>query len=172
MCRLKDRIFIPLRTITNYKFLLTFNFQLFAFYFLLFASCIISCSTKKDKESPDTGSAKFQQYYLQGQTLYINHCSNCHQKNGTGLGRVYPPLNKSDFMENHFEEVICLMRHGKKGEIIVNGIRYIQGMPGIPTLTDLEIAEITTYIYNTWEHKRGIVEVKDVSQVLNSCKDD
>ncbi len=75
-------------------------------------------------------------------------------------------------MENHFEEVICLMRHGKKGEIIVNGIRYIQGMPGIPTLTDLEIAEITTYIYNTWEHKRGIVEVKDVSQVLNSCKDD
>jgi len=178
MCKLKDRIFIQLRTITNVKLLSTLSFLLFsfrfplsAFCFLLFAFCLISCSTRKDTESSDTGSAKFQQYYLQGQTLYLNHCSNCHQKNGTGLGRVYPPLHESDFMDNHFEEVICLMRHGKKGEIIVNGKSYIQGMPGIPALTDLEIAEIATYIYNTWRHSRGIVEVKEVSQVLNSCKD-
>lgn len=128
----------------------------------------ISCGKKTGDGS---SSVKFQQYYLQGQTLYLTHCSNCHQKNGTGLGRVYPPLNKSDYMENHFEEVICLMRNGKKGEIIVNGENYIQGMPGIPTLTDLEIAEIATYIYNTWDHSKGIVEVKEVSGILNSCKD-
>jgi hypothetical protein len=42
-------------------------------------------------------------------------------------------------------------------------------MPGIPTLTDLEVAEIATYIYNTWDHKRGIVEVKEVTSVLNAC---
>lgn len=75
-------------------------------------------------------------------------------------------------MDNHFEEVICLMRNGKKGEIIVNGEKYIQGMPGIAALTDLEIAEIATYIYNTWEHNKGIIEVKDVSAILISCKAD
>ena len=165
MLGLKDRIFISLRAITNAKLASTFSFLLLAF-------CIISCTEKKRNQNPDTGSTKFQQYYLQGQALYLNHCSNCHQTNGTGLGRVYPPLHESDFMDNHFEEVICLIRHGKKGEIIVNEKSYIQGMPGISALTDLEIAEIATYIYNTWNHSRGIVDVKQVSQVLNSCKDD
>lgn len=144
----------------------------FLFLILAFSVQLYSCTEKKSNQSPDAGSVKFQQYYLQGEALYTNHCSNCHQKSGTGLGLVYPPLNKSDFMDNHFEEVICLIRNGKKGEIIVNGKSYIQGMSGIPSLTDLEIAEIATYIYNTWEHKRGIVEVKEASLILNSCENE
>lgn len=141
--------------------------------YLLATFCLLifaACSAKKDNSLPDFSSTKFEQYYLQGQALYTTHCSNCHQTTGTGLGRIYPPLNKSDFMNNHFEEVVCLMRYGKKGEIIVNGVSYVQGMPGIPALTDLEIAEITTYIYNTWEHHRGMIEVKDISNVLRGCK--
>lgn len=145
--------------------------NLSAFCFLLYAFCFISCSTKKENATTDTASVKFQQYYLQGQNLYTTHCSNCHQVNGTGLGLVYPPLNQSDFMENHFEEVLCLMRHGKEGEIFVNGKSFVQGMPGIPTLTDLEIAEIATYIYNTWEHERGMIEVSEVSAILKTCND-
>jgi mono/diheme cytochrome c family protein len=42
-------------------------------------------------------------------------------------------------------------------------------MPAMPTLTDLEIAEIVTYIYNSWEHDQGIVEVSEVSAVLSKC---
>ena len=140
------------------------------FVFFLLVLIFSSCSTRKKDQHPDESSVKFQQYYLQGQTLYNTHCSNCHQKNGTGLGRVYPPINQSDFMDNHFEDVICLMRNGLHEEIIVNGTSYVQGMPGVPSLSDLEIAEITTYIYNTWEHKLGIVEVKDVSRVLTQCE--
>jgi mono/diheme cytochrome c family protein len=140
------------------------------FCFLLFAFALMNCSVKKTDESEGVNTAKFQQYYLHGQNLYNTYCSNCHQKNGTGLGRIYPPLNKSDYMDTHFENVICLMRYGKTGEIIVNGTSYIQGMPEIPSLTDLEIAEIATYIYNTWEHKKGIIEVKEVSDILNRCK--
>ena len=124
-----------------------------------------ACSTKSD----NTNSTKFTQYYNQGSVLYTQHCSNCHQQAGTGLGRVYPPLNVSDYMDNHFREVICLIRFGKEGQIIVNGKDYNQPMRGIPTLTDLEIAQIATYIYNTWEHERGIVEVKDVSSILQTC---
>jgi mono/diheme cytochrome c family protein len=146
--------------------------SLTAFCFLLFAFYANSCSEKKNNQSTDTESVKFQQYYLQGKNLYITHCSNCHQESGTGLGLVYPPLNKSDFMNEHFDEVICLIRHGKQGEIIVNGKSFVQGMPGIPTLTDLEIAEITTYIYNTWEHSKGMIEVKEVSAMLSACKNE
>ncbi len=43
-------------------------------------------------------------------------------------------------------------------------------MPGIPTLSDIEVAEIATYIYNTWGHERGLVEVKEAAEVLAKCE--
>ena len=72
-------------------------------------------------------------------------------------------------MENHFEEVVCLMKNGKEGELIVNGKSFNKQMKGISTLTDLEIAEIATYIYNTWEHQRGLVDVQAVSKINSNC---
>ena len=42
-------------------------------------------------------------------------------------------------------------------------------MTGVSTLSDLEIAENTTYIYNTWSNKKGIVEVREVSALLEKC---
>ena len=69
----------------------------------------------------------------------------------------------------NFEEVICLMKYGKEGEVIVNGKSYIQPMPGVVSLTDIEIAEIATYIYNSWDHQRGLIEVSTVSKLMNNC---
>jgi mono/diheme cytochrome c family protein len=140
-----------------------FGFLLFTFCFLLFA-----CANKSEKQKEDS-SPKFQQYYVQGEKLYIQHCSNCHQTTGSGLGLVYPPLNKSDYLENNFEKVICLIRYGVDGELMVNGKIYNQKMHGIPALSDLEIAEIATYIYNTWEHQRGMVDVSEVSAIQSKC---
>jgi cytochrome c551 len=115
-------------------------------------------------------SPKFTQYYVQGEKLYIKHCSNCHQLDGSGLGRLYPPLDESDYMQQNFPDVVCLILYGKSGELIVNGQQFNQPMPGIPSLTDLEVAEIATYIYNSWGHQRGIVEVKEATRILSSCK--
>ena|SRR6478736_6172811 len=106
---------------------------------------------------------KFRQYYVQGEQLYVKNCSNCHQKNGKGLGMVYPPLDQSDYLDKNFEKVLCLMKYGTKGELIVNGKTFNQPMPGIPTLTDLEIAEIATYLYNQWDRQRGLIDVKEVT---------
>ena len=153
---------LPMRLPTR-NFKLETYFLLSSFFFLL-----LSCSSKPESK-PTTASTKFQQYIIQGETLYGKNCSNCHQKTGTGLGLLYPPLNKSDFMDNHFEEVICLMKNGKEGEVMVNGKSFNKNMKGISTLTDLEIAEIATYIYNTWEHQRGIVDVQEVSRIISRC---
>lgn len=139
----------------------------FLFYSVLcitVAVCLVQACKRKSPED-----IKFQQYYVQGEVLYETHCSNCHQQQGTGLGLVYPPLNPSDYVDENFESVLCLMRHGIRGELVVNGKTYVQPMPGIPTLTDLEIAEIATYIYNTWGRSKGLIDVKDVSKVLGKC---
>jgi len=113
--------------------------------------------------------AKFQQYYVQGEQLYIKHCSNCHQKSGKGLGLLYPPLGPSDYMEKNFDDVLCQMKYGKKGFLSVNGKDFNQPMPGVRSLTELEIAEVATYIYNTWGHDRGMVEVVEVTTAVEKC---
>jgi len=106
---------------------------------------------------------------VEGEQLYRTHCSNCHQVDGKGLRRVYPPLASSDYMEANFERVICGMKYGLQGEIVVNDIDYVQAMPGVPSLTELELAEIATYIYNSWGHQRGLVEPMEVTTLLDSC---
>ena len=122
-----------------------------------------SCGMKADVE--------YQQYYNQGEVLYVKHCSNCHQKDGKGLGLLYPPLNKSDFMEENFDQVLCIMRNGKATPTVVNGKTFGQPMKGVAALTDLDIAEIATYIYNTWDHQRGIVHVNEVTPKMENCKE-
>ncbi len=135
---------------------------------IVYAGLLSSCSSKQESNSY-TGSIKFQQYYIQGEQLFTEHCSNCHQKNGKGLGLLFPPVDKSDFIDANFEKILCLIRNGIKGELVVNGKSYNKEMPAIPSLTDLEIAEITTYLYNTWGRKKGIVDVKDASKILTNC---
>jgi cytochrome c551 len=136
--------------------------------YVLLALTLICCSKRSGKK--EFSSPKMQQYYLQGEQLFIKYCSNCHQTNGRGLGLLYPPLDTSDFMDKNMEEVICLIKHGKKGALTVNGKAFNQPMPGINTLSDLEIAEIATYIYNTWSHDKGMIDVQRVSKILSSCK--
>ncbi|HQQ97300.1 MAG TPA: cytochrome c [Cyclobacteriaceae bacterium] len=122
---------------------------------------LLSCQTR---------DPKFQQYFVEGEQLYLNNCSNCHHKDGKGLGRIYPPIAGSDYLGRPEAEIICLIKYGIRGEIVVNGTMYHQPMPGVPLLTELEIAEITTYIFNTWGQERGMITIPKVSAALDSCR--
>ena len=133
------------------------------YYSLLSASCLglLSCSVQ---------DVKLQQYKVQGEELYRRYCSNCHQLNGKGLGLLYPPLDVSDFIDSNRNSVICIIKNGIQGELIVNGKSFNQPMKGIPQFTDLEIAEVTTFLYNNWGRNKGIVEVTEVTSVIQKCR--
>jgi len=123
------------------------------------------------KEYSNEQMKKFAKYMIQGKTLYTSYCSNCHQADGTGLGKVYPPLAKADYMLSDLSATICIIKNGMQGEITVNGVIYDQKMPANNSLTDLEVAEIATYINNSWGNAKGLIPVKDVQNSLKSCKD-
>ena len=134
---------------------------------LIISTCFLACNSNNQSHREQV---KFDQYMVEGQRLYQLHCSNCHQLNGEGVGTLYPPISQSDFLINNTAQVACLIRNGISGEIKVNGVKYNQTMPGVAHLTNLEIAEITTYVYNTWGRKQGIIGVKQLEEVLNKCK--
>jgi cytochrome c551 len=125
--------------------------------------CFWSCGPTGDEKS-----MKFKQYYLKGEALYVRNCSNCHQKDGSGLAMLIPPLDTSDFIM-HKHKVICLMKHGMTGELLVNGKSYNQPMPGFRALSEIELAQISTYISNTWSNQYGITEINEVTEALKTC---
>ncbi|GAA4404440.1 hypothetical protein GCM10023187_21770 [Nibrella viscosa] len=111
---------------------------------------------------------KRQKYITEGKQLYKTYCANCHQADGTGLANLYPPLNGSDYLAKK-DSVICLIRSGQQGPIIVNGQTYNRIMPANPQLSELEIAEIATYIYNKWGNETVTTDIKTVREQLAQC---
>jgi len=111
----------------------------------------------------------WQQYMAQGESLYNKNCSNCHQKEGTGLGKLYPPLQGSDYLAGNLPTVLCMMKYGNTSQLTVNGVYYNMKMKGNPTLTDLELAEIATYVYNRWGGREEIVSTDSVTRVIDHC---
>lgn len=139
-----------------YKFLKKSWTKLFILTF-----SIISLSSCQSEEK-----IKLEQYYIGGKEVYELNCANCHQKDGKGLQNLYPALVGSDYLKDK-EKVIYIIKNGLSGEILVNGKKYNQPMPANNQLTNLDIAEVVTYIYNEWDGETKITEVKEVEKVLN-----
>ncbi len=145
-----------MRLLKNYLFIIA----------LLF---FVSCQAEKDNQSntlADISDTRILQYAIPGKTLYENHCANCHQKDGSGLGKLMPPINSSDYMTEDVGMTIRIIKYGIKGEIVVNDIKYNGIMPANPELTNLEIAQIATYIYNVWGNDTGLIDANQVEKII------
>lgn len=101
-----------------------------------------------------------------GQKVYNEYCKTCHQANGQGLGTVYPPLAKSDYlMKTPMPQIIKEVVNGKSGKLKVNGKEYNGVMAPLPKkYTDEDIAGVITYVYNSWGNKGPVVTVADVKK--------
>jgi len=103
-----------------------------------------------------------------GDALFAGTCSTCHQRGGQGLAGVFPPLAKSDYFRDDPMRIVDAMLHGVSGPIKVNGQAFNSMMPPLGQLTDDEIANIATYLLNSWGNPGGRI-TKD--QVANRRKE-
>jgi nitrite reductase (NO-forming) len=101
-----------------------------------------------------------------GQKVYNEYCKTCHQATGLGLGTVYPPLAKSDYLvKTPMPQIIKEVVNGKSGKIKVNGKEYNGVMAPLPKkYTDEDIAGVLTYVYHSWGNKGPVVTVADVKK--------
>jgi len=97
-----------------------------------------------------------------GQALFAGTCSVCHQSNGAGMPGVFPPLAKSDFLATGTGRAIDVVLHGLSGKVTVNGQEYNSVMPPMNQLNDDEVANILTYVLNSWGNAGGQVSKEEV----------
>ncbi|NNJ72564.1 MAG: c-type cytochrome [Enterobacterales bacterium] len=106
--------------------------------------------------------------YKKGQDLYGKHCVACHQANGQGMAPVFPPLAKSDYLMADTERAIGIVINGLSGKVMVNDVEYNNAMPPMNYLKDDEIANILTYVKNSWGNKADAVTADEVSNVRSA----
>lgn len=100
-----------------------------------------------------------------GKALFNGTCSVCHQADGAGLPNVFPPLAKSDYLNADPKRAVGVVLHGLSGKVQVNGKHYDSVMPPMNQLNDDEVANILTYVLNSWGNKGGQVSAGDVKAV-------
>ncbi|MFN3997180.1 c-type cytochrome [Algoriphagus sp.] len=142
------------------------SLSLIALILLLF-----SCAPKSSNDEntlAQISDPEVLKFAIPGKALYENYCGNCHQSDGKGLGKLIPPLRDSDYFKASVHRTVWIIRHGQQGEITVNGEKYNQAMPANPNLKPLEIAQITTYVYNIWGMNEGVITSSAIENYLKN----
>jgi len=105
--------------------------------------------------APAEDGMTLEQAMSQGRNLHVQHCSACHQADGSGLPAAgFPALDK---LAVGLEEHLQLVVHGRDGTAMA---------AFGPQLSDREIAATITYQRNAWDNETGdVVQPDDVAAV-------
>lgn len=98
-----------------------------------------------------------------GQRVYEANCMACHQANGEGIPGAFPPLAKSDYLNNNPLLGVNAIIKGLSGPIKVNNVNYNGVMPAM-NLNDEDIANVITFVLNNWDNAGGKVSAEQVAK--------
>jgi nitrite reductase (NO-forming) len=95
-------------------------------------------------------------------------CFACNQPDGKGLPGVFPALANSDFLLADRDRAVRVVLKGLTGPVTVNGQTINSAMPPQEdTLTDAQVADVLTYIYNAWGNKGDAFRADQVKAIRN-----
>ena len=117
-----------------------------------------------------SGTLTKEQQIKAGESRFTGTCSVCHQNNGEGLPNVFPPLARSDFLMADKQRAIGIVLNGLSGPVTVNGNKFNSVMPPMSQLNDDELANILTYVRNSWGNSGEAVSADEVAHIRSSTK--
>ncbi len=122
-----------------------------------------------DATTPPVPTAAVAARLERGRDLYVRNCFVCHQFNGQGVAGVFPPLAKSDLIATNLERAIKAVVEGLSGEILVNGKKFNGAMPPV-AINDEEVADVFTYVLNSWGNPGGAISPAMVKEVRSRTR--
>ncbi|MEO6876522.1 MAG: copper-containing nitrite reductase [Opitutaceae bacterium] len=120
------------------------------------------------KANPAIAGLRKEVQIEKGKQVYMGLCFACHQPDGKGLTGAFPPLAGSDYMLADRERVVRIVLKGLTGPVTVNGKTYDSAMPPQEAvLTDQQVADVLTYIFNSWGHEGDAFTTDQVKAIRN-----
>lgn len=122
-------------------------------FLIIFALIIVSCNNTP---------------YVQGKRLFAANCANCHMEDGSGLGELIPPLNKSALLGQ--ASMVCIVKNGVKDTLFKDSTYLLKEMPSFSHLSATEVTNIINFINYKWHPAFKEITILDVEQALKSCQ--
>ena len=127
-----------------------------------FALCFLAAAAVA---APDADSMK------RGQAVYSRTCIACHQPTGMGLPPVFPPLAGSEWITKSASIAVRNIVNGMMGPVTVKGVTYNSMMPPVAGLSDKDIADVVTYVNNSWGNTGASVTEDEVKAIKKKYAD-
>jgi mono/diheme cytochrome c family protein len=144
-----------------------FNLFAIAFLGLLSIASSTEAQTKRKAKAAanPSGSNSPAASIAAGKKVYMQYCLTCHQADGGGVPRMNPPLIKTEYVLGDKARMINIVLKGFSEDVEINGQYYTNTMPPMNMLTDQEIADVLTYVRNSFGNKASSVKLAEVKRL-------
>ncbi|SCX37885.1 Cytochrome c, mono-and diheme variants [Nitrosospira sp. Nsp1] len=113
------------------------------------------------------------QFERPGAGLYSGFCAKCHRDNGTGKSPQIPRLGGNAMvLSENASSLVRLVLEGGKAPLTKNGPKP-KKMPAYEKkFSDREIADVLTFVRNSWGNAAPAVTTRDVSLLRKALRED
>lgn len=125
---------------------------------------------KPGAAKPATAKPAAAASIARGKVVFNQICASCHQADATGVPRMNPPLIKTKYVLGDKSALVGVLLKGLNEEVEINGEYYSNPMPSQATLTDEQIADVLTFVRNSFGNKASAVTPADVKKVRATVK--
>jgi mono/diheme cytochrome c family protein len=105
-----------------------------------------------------------------GKQVYLTQCLACHQVDAAGVQGMNPPLIKTKFVLGDKPTLVKIVLNGMTGAVNINGDTYHNVMAPHSELTDQQIADVLTYVRNSFGNKASAVTAAQVKAIRAANK--
>lgn len=105
-----------------------------------------------------------------GKKVYDQYCMACHMAGGTGVPRLNPPLFGNDYVSGDKKRFIGIVLNGFDEPVEIGGEFYQNVMAPHDFLTDQQVADVITYVRNSFGNKASAVTAAEVKAVRSAKK--
>ena len=132
----------------------------------------VKIKTKTTAAKPVTASANsnLQASIARGKTLYGTYCLPCHQADGSGVPNMNPPLIKTSWVLGSKTVLVQQVLKGSANKVEIDGEKFHGAMPAQAQLTDEQIADVLTYVRNSFGNKASLVTPAEVKAIRAKTK--
>jgi mono/diheme cytochrome c family protein len=102
-----------------------------------------------------------------GKKVYESTCLACHQANGSGVPGMNPPLKQTKWVLGDKPTLIKIVLNGMDEEIEVDGEYFDNVMPAFNSLNDQQVADVLTYVRNSFGNKASAIKESEVKGLRN-----
>ena len=105
-----------------------------------------------------------------GKKVYTQYCAACHQADGGGVPGLNPPVIKTPHVLGSKTKLIRIILKGMNTHEEIDGEVYSNTMAPHNHLTDQQIADVLTYVRNSFGNKAVAITPGDVKYVRARIK--